>query len=155
MWIPAVFSLAAREIVGFLMKQQQQHTCSMKNAKTAWNQWFWWFFASSCLSGGLVIWEHLQSENTINTMVFAIVECKSLQFFSGSFAATRTREWSKKTNFIRVFAWWKIFWPASTRPRVDCESTAVPLSPKIGSLADTNSRYQTISITGGLWVDSP
>ena len=47
-WIQALFALAAREIIGFLMKHQQ-HPEAVKSAKNASNPWFKWFFRNSML----------------------------------------------------------------------------------------------------------
>ena len=65
----------------------------------------------------------------------------------------------QKNIFSRRFCFVKNFLtrigPTAGRPQVDRKPTAVPLSPKSESLADTKSRYQTINIKNGKWVDGP
>ena len=90
---------------------------------------------------------------TINTMVFATLEGKILQFFFGVIGGDPNAGMRQKNTFSRRFCLVENFLtrigPTPGRPRADRVPTAMPLSPKSGSLADTKSRYQTISITGG------
>ena len=77
-----MFSLAVREIMGFLLKQQQ-HIEAVKGEKMLKTIGLNGFFARRCLIEWLARWKHVQGENTMNTVVSAIIAIYNLQFFRG------------------------------------------------------------------------